>query len=386
MSKKLFATAAPLVLFAAACFAPGCAPDSGLDDEDWEDSAEADGALRVCAEGATVEGIDVSYYQGKINWSKVAGTSVKFAFIRASYGSEFEDPRFQENWAGAKSAGIVRGAYQYFRPSQDPKEQAQVMIDLLADDPIGVGDLPAVLDVEQTDGLSSTKLRQRVQVWLDTVEAGTGKRPIVYTAAFMQDAVGSGFDDYALWAANYTSKCPLMPSGWDGWQFWQYSDKGTVAGITGAVDKDRFNGSYQDLLAFAAGSGNASPGTDPGTDPGTTPDTDPGTTPDPAPAGDPAGAPTGLTPDDGDAIQTDSVTMSCAAFSGATSYAFQIEYYDEGSSSWNDYYAYTSTTQQKTFWPVLDAAFRFRVRAKSGGVWSPYSNYRSFTFGDATLP
>ncbi|HTJ85347.1 MAG TPA: GH25 family lysozyme, partial [Polyangiaceae bacterium] len=172
-----------VALLAVACFAPGCAPDSGLDD-DLEDTTESDDALRVCADDATIEGIDVSYWQDKVNWSQVATTNVKFAFVRAAYGSTFKDPRFDENWAGAKNAGLVRGAYQYFRPGEDAKEQADLMIEMLANDPIGDGDLPAVLDVEQTDGVSYSKIRQRMKVWLDRVEQGTGKRPIVYTAAF----------------------------------------------------------------------------------------------------------------------------------------------------------------------------------------------------------
>ncbi len=90
--------------------ATGCAPSSGGDDaEDWENAAEDDGALRVCSDGKTVQGVDVSYWQGAIDWQKVATTDVRFAIVRASYGSEFEDPRFSENWRGAKEAGLVRG-------------------------------------------------------------------------------------------------------------------------------------------------------------------------------------------------------------------------------------------------------------------------------------
>src|SRR5688572_10421477 len=176
-----------------AALAVACAPDSGADEEPWEEVAAQEGALRVCADAATVDGIDVSYWQEKIDWAKVATTTTRFAFVRVGYGADFLDPRFAENWAGAKSAGLVRGLYHYFRPDHDAAEQAQLVIDALAADPIGPSDLPAVLDVEESKGLSSSAVRARMKTWLSLVEAATGKRPIIYTAAFMQNVVGSDF-------------------------------------------------------------------------------------------------------------------------------------------------------------------------------------------------
>ena len=355
---------------------PACAPDSGLDD-DWEEAAEAEGALRVCADGATTEGIDVSYHQGTIDWAKVATTKAKFAIVRASYGSGFTDPKFAENWAGAKSAGLVRGLYQYFRPSQDAEAQAQLVLELLHDDPLGPDDLPVVLDVEELEGLTKTKLRQRMRVWLDAIEQGTGKKPIIYTAAFMQDAVGTEFADYPLWAANYTTKCPLMPTGWNEWAFWQYTDSGKIAGISGDVDRNRFNGSLDELFAFAQGAGST-----PAPPPDDPPPDDP---PAPPPPADPAGAPTNLAPANGSSIATDSVTLSCSSVKNATSYGFDIEHY-KPNVGWKPYYQYTEGKPSKTFWPAWDAAYRYRIRARVGGAWKPYSNYRTFAFGSASLP
>lgn len=362
--------ALPIVALAASMLGlSACAPEPPDASDAWEDTSEEDGALRVCSDGPTVQGVDVSYYQGKIDWSAVAKTSVKFAIVRVSDGEVFSDPRFDENWKGAKAAGLVRGLYQFFRPAQDPVKQADLVIDALASDPIGEGDLPVVLDVETSDGVSNATLRSRMKTWLQRVESATGKRPIVYTAAFMQNVVGGGFADYPLWVANYTTQCPLVPSGWTSWGMWQYSDHGKVSGIQGNVDRDVWNGSLSDLLAFAGGS--ASP-------------SDP-----PAPPADPPpadGAPTGLSPKDGSHQSGPSVTMSVDPFDGASGYEFEIDYFKTSTGKWAPYYGYSTAKPSKTFWPALDAAFRFRVRATSPGGDSASSPWSAFAFGSADLP
>ncbi|MFO0615608.1 MAG: GH25 family lysozyme [Polyangiaceae bacterium] len=347
-----------------------CAPEPPDSSNPWEETSEEDGALRVCSAGPTVQGVDVSYYQEKIDWSAVAKTNVKFAIVRVSDGEVFADPRFAANWKGAKAAGLVRGTYQFFRPSQDPVKQADLVIDALASDPLGEGDLPVVLDVETSDGVSNATLRARMKKWLVRVEAATGKRPIVYTAAFMQNVVGGGFSDYPLWVANYTSDCPLVPSGWTGWRMWQYSDHGKVSGIPGSVDRDVWNGTLDDLLAFAGKAASPSEPPPHADDP-------------PAPAG---GAPTGLVPKDGAHEDGPSVTMGVDPFDGATGYEFEIEYFQKSSGAWTPYYGYSTTKPMKTFWPALDAGFRFRVRATAPGGDSPSSPWSSFAFGSASLP
>lgn len=358
-----------LPFVALASLLTACAPEAPGTDA-WEETSEEDGALRVCADGPTVQGVDVSYYQEKIDWTAVAGTSVKFAIVRVSDGAVFKDPKFDANWKGAKEAGLVRGVYQFFRPAQSPVEQADLVLDALAADPIGKGDLPVVLDVETSDGVSNATLRARMQTWLDRVEKGTGKRPIVYTAAFMQNVVGGGFADYPLWVANYTSQCPLVPSGWSGWSMWQFSDHGKVSGIPGNVDRNLWNGSLAALHAFADGEASPSDPPPPADDP-------------PPPSG---GAPTGLTPKDGAHESGPSVTMGVEPFDGATGYEFEIEYFQKSAGEWAAYYGYSTTKPEKTFWPALDAGFRFRVRATSSKGDSPSSGWSSFAFGSGALP
>ena len=206
----------------------------------------------VCPAGQTTYGIDVSYYQGNIDWAAVAGAGVEFAIIRVSDGIGFHDPKFAQNWAGAKANGIIRGTYQFFRSDDDPIAQADLLIETMgALDP---GDLPPVVDVESTDGVDNATRAARLQVWLDRVEAAVGAAPIIYTGGyFWQDNVGRDFSRYPLWHAGYTGgTCPsTVANQWSDWAFWQFGSTGRVAGISGNVDENRFNGSLQQLRDFA---------------------------------------------------------------------------------------------------------------------------------------
>lgn len=227
----------------------------------------AEEALKVCAGGATVKGIDVSYYQSTIDWSKVKGAGVKFAIARVSDGTGFEDPKFAANWSGMKSIGIVRGVYQFFRPAQDPIKQADLLVDTI--DKLGTlpTDMPPVMDVESVDGQSASTIRSNMKKWLDRVENRTGRKPIVYTAAFMSSAIGTGWTSYPLWVANYGTTCPTMPSDWTKWKFWQSSSTGSVAGISGNVDMDSWNGTLQELLDWTSPPKPTPPAPDGGTPP-----------------------------------------------------------------------------------------------------------------------
>src|SRR5262249_55649424 len=140
-----------------------------------------DPALVVCPAGPTVEGIDVSYYQGTIDWTAVKNSGRAFAITRVGDGY-FEDPKFAANWGAIKAQGMVRGAYQYFRPGKDPDQQANILIGKLGR--LGQGDLPATIDVEATDGQPVGVVADRVKRWVALVAAGTGKNPMVYTGKY----------------------------------------------------------------------------------------------------------------------------------------------------------------------------------------------------------
>jgi lysozyme len=200
----------------------------------------------------SIDGIDVSHWQGTIDWQAVRGGGIDFAFIKATEGGTFTDPQFARNWAAAADAGIARGAYHYFRPNVDAVKQAEHFLRVTR---LGAGDLPAVLDVETSDGLAGDALLRAIRTWLETVERATGKRPIVYTYPdFWNRYVSASPGPYQLWIASYGRDQPLMPIGWSDWTFWQSSATGRVPGIQGDVDLDHFRGGATELAGLASGS------------------------------------------------------------------------------------------------------------------------------------
>jgi lysozyme len=205
----------------------------------------------VCPGPNVVKGIDVSVYQGNIDWAAVKGSGIEFAIARVSDGT-FKDTKFDQNWPAMKAAGLIRGSYQFFEPGGDPNAQADLMIQKVG--MLGAGDLPCVLDVEATGGQSAATIVANIHTWFDKIKAGTGKTPFIYTGKyFWKDNVASNADfaDIPLWLAAYVSPCPNTPDPWTSWVMWQYSSTGNIPGISGNVDEDEFNGTLQDLKVFA---------------------------------------------------------------------------------------------------------------------------------------
>jgi lysozyme len=212
-------------------------------------------AAGVCPVGSVLEGVDVSVYDGTtIDWNQVAGAGKAFAFARVSDGTSDVDPTFDTNYAAIKAAGMIRGAYQFFEPAQDPVAQANLLLSKIGT--LRPGDLPPVLDIEVTGGQLPATIVTNIQTWISTVQQATGVTPMIYTAAgFWNGSVGSSnFAADPLFAANYGVTCPDLPTGWLTWQFWQYADNGSVPGIGIDVDLDQFNGSMSALTLLAAGS------------------------------------------------------------------------------------------------------------------------------------
>ena len=191
----------------------------------------------------SIHGIDVSKYQSTINWEAVQGMIVddiriRFAFIKATEGLGNEDAQFDRNWRRAKGAGLTRGAYHFFIATKSGRAQAENFIhsvDLLP------GDLPPVLDIEQTYGVSPDKIRERAKEFLTTVRAYYGTAPIIYTNVdFYKRYLKDEFDGYLLWVAHYLQ--PVQPLIYRNWSFWQHNESGRVNGIYTSVDFDVFNG------------------------------------------------------------------------------------------------------------------------------------------------
>ena len=129
-----------------------------------------------------MRGVDVSYYQGDIDWNAAHSAGIAFAITRVSDGKGFKDPTFAQNWKGMRDAGVVRGLYQFFRPKQDPIAQADLAIAMLNDaGGLQKGDLPLMLDIEVNDGVAPGTILARAQAWLEHVQAVTGVVPMIYT-------------------------------------------------------------------------------------------------------------------------------------------------------------------------------------------------------------
>jgi lysozyme len=196
----------------------------------------------------SMHGIDVSVHQGRINWDmvksmEVRGVHLDFTFIKATEGLGKVDAQFRRNWDEARDAGMTRGAYHYFLATKSGRAQAENFLGTID---LQSGDMPPVLDVEDTYGVRDTVLRERVREWLDVVETTTGTRPIIYTYVdFYNRHLGRMFDGYPLWVAHYLQE--EHPRISREWAFWQHSESGHVSGINTSVDFDVFIG---DSLAF----------------------------------------------------------------------------------------------------------------------------------------
>jgi lysozyme len=193
----------------------------------------------------SVHGIDVSHYQKKIDWKKVADQDIQFAFIKATEGETYKDSFFCENWMEMKAANIKRGAYHFFRPTLSPELQA---INFIETAELGHGDFYPVIDLEVTDEVSSEELREKVNIWLSIIEGHYKVKPIIYTYQnFFNDHLAGYYKDYPIWIARYTSWWkPRLCAGQD-WQFWQYGNRGRLQGIDGNVDFNVFHGTSEEL-------------------------------------------------------------------------------------------------------------------------------------------
>lgn len=167
-----------------------------------------------------------SKYQGAIDWPLVAASGVRFVSIRASEGTDYKDPLFASNWAGAHAAGLVRAAYHFARPASPAAAQADALVDAAA----AAGGyapnsstLQFMLDLEDTDGLAPAGVWAWVQAFMARLRARTGRPGIIYVGYyFWRDNVGNPSDnlDAPLWIASYTDR-PSVPSAWPFWTFWR---------------------------------------------------------------------------------------------------------------------------------------------------------------------
>ncbi|MGI8882582.1 MAG: lysozyme [Jatrophihabitans sp.] len=204
-------------------------------------------------------GIDVSHYQGSINWSKVRAGGVKFAYIKATEGTGYRDPKFNANYAGATEAGIIRGGYHFARPDlSSGTTQAKYFLAHGGGWSSDGRTLPGLLDLENEGshpfcyGLSPSKMVSWLISFNTYYHAHTGVYPVFYTRTNWWNPCTGNSRSFAnknpLFIARYGSSAGTLPAGWSFYTFWQYADHGSQPG-----DADKFNGSYARLQALAKG-------------------------------------------------------------------------------------------------------------------------------------
>lgn len=193
-----------------------------------------------------VHGVDVSRWQGDIDWAKLRTQGANFAYIKATDGGDHLDPMFKKNWRRAKEAGIKRGAYHFFYWCRTAGEQADWFIRNV---PREAGALPPVIDVEYNGEssckrrLSRAKVLEKMQVFMDKLERHYGQRPIIYTAPdFYRDNLKGEFTDYPFWLRSVAAHPSKVYPGRK-WLFWQYSGSGLSHGVNEKIDLNVFHGS-----------------------------------------------------------------------------------------------------------------------------------------------
>lgn len=202
---------------------------------------------------AQPRGIDVSYWQGNVNWNAVKAGGAEFAYIKASESTSYIDPQFNANYVGATNVGIIRGGYHFARPAESSgAAQANYF---LAHGGGWSGDgrtLPGALDLEDgCSGLSQGAMVNWIKDFSNTYKSKTGRPPVIYTTtSWWTQCTGNagGFGENPLWIARWGPSPGPVPASWPYHTFWQYADRGPLPG-----DQDLFNGDSAGLQRFARG-------------------------------------------------------------------------------------------------------------------------------------
>lgn len=206
-------------------------------------------------DGYEIHGVDISHYQGDIDWddlrnAMIEGCPIRFIMIKATEGSSRVDEKFNDNFYMAREYGYIRGAYHFWSNKSTAREQAYFFLKKVR---LEDGDLPPVLDVEHKPKDQSVEDFQRdILTWLHIVEDKYHVKPIIYTYyKFKEQYLNAPvFDDYPYWIAHYyVDKVEYKGE----WKFWQHTDVGRLPGIKGYVDFNIYNGSYYDLKKLTIG-------------------------------------------------------------------------------------------------------------------------------------
>ena len=222
--------------------------------------------IGFCAKAQSIVGIDVSNYQGTINWTQVKAAGVTFAWAKATEGLTVTDAQYHNNAVNGVAAGVYMGAYHFAHPDTHTTT-AQAISEAnfflsVAQSYIVSCQLPPVLDYEVSSSLSWTAQTAWIQTWMNTVKTATGITPILYTSGSIASSLGSSLASYCnLWIATDNGSATTIPpspappapptsdlGAWNpNWSFNQYSWTTTVSGISGQIDADIFNGNLAAL-------------------------------------------------------------------------------------------------------------------------------------------
>ncbi|MEU8268964.1 glycoside hydrolase family 25 protein [Sphaerisporangium sp. NPDC049002] len=192
-----------------------------------------------------LHGIDVSNWQGAVDWSEYAGGGVDFGFAKASEGTAFTDKWFARNWTGMRENWLVCGAYHFGHPKGDPDDQVRHFLNVV-DEAGGLrrGDLVA-LDLEHSGHLPPEEVAAFARRWCHVMTRLTGVRPLIYTfLSFAKKGYCQGLDDYPLWIAapSHPKGHPVVPPPWNRWTIHQYAH--------GPIDRNVFRGTRAQLTAL----------------------------------------------------------------------------------------------------------------------------------------
>lgn len=202
--------------------------------------------------GHEVHGIDVSRWQGDIDWERVRNAGISFAFIKATEGGDHYDPGFQRYWREAAAARIPRGAYHYFYFCRTGAQQAAWFIQQV---PREIGSLPPVIDLEWTNSQTCPRrpppheIKREAAIFMEIVGRHYGQRPIIYTTVDFYRDNRLGDMRAEFWLRSVANH-PSVPYPGQRWAFWQYTGTGIVPGIRGNTDLNAFSGSRADWVRW----------------------------------------------------------------------------------------------------------------------------------------
>ena len=188
------------------------------------------------------EGIDVSHYQGSINWDQVVdGTPISYVYLKATEGASLVDDTYERNLNEARRVGLSVGSYHFYRPNVDWKKQFDNMTSVVKMDE---QDLVPIIDIEHRGSVSSDAFIADLRAFVEKVTEYYGRKPLLYTYHnFYNRYLQGEFKDYHFMIARYRSDSPTLNDGKD-YIMWQYTSTGSVPGIRGHVDRSKIMGNY----------------------------------------------------------------------------------------------------------------------------------------------